>query len=146
MSVPVNALSLRPAVQKALEEPVVEARFTDLSNASCWLQWSPWLPASAKAFSFLLVTSLLMCSDRGNMQKDGCGSVLRRCHLRWMSGRGAAIKAPADSLLKLQAHWGRRQEQKKIKGKSKIVGKGGTEVFTSLEGEERKTSVWKNGK
>lgn len=79
------------------------------------------------------------------MQKDGCGSVLRRCHLRWMSGRGAAIKAPADSLLKLQAHWGRRREEKKIKGKSKIVGKGEREVFTSLRGKKGKLQCGRMG-
>lgn len=51
------------------------------------------------------------------MQKDDCSSVFRRCHLQFMSGRGAAIKAPADFLLKLQAYWGRRREKKGIKEK-----------------------------
>lgn len=60
-------------------------------------QWSLWLPALPMASSFLVVTFPLMHSDRGNMQQDGCSSVFRRCHLQFTSGRGAAIKAPADS-------------------------------------------------
>lgn len=76
------------------------------------------------ASSFLVVTSLLMHPDRANMQKDGCSSVFRRCHLQLMSAREAAIKAPADFLLELQAHWGRRGESKKVEGKSEIMGRG----------------------
>lgn len=40
-----------------------------------------------------------------------------------MSGRGAAIKAPSDFLLKLRAHWGRRREGKKVEGESKMMGR-----------------------
>lgn len=55
------------------------------------------------------------------------------------SARGAAIKAPADFLLKLQAHWGRRGESKKVDGKSEIMGrekeKGGGNGRRGREGK-----------
>jgi len=50
-----------------------------------------------------------------------------------MSGRGAAIKAPADFLLKLQAHGGRRRERKKVQGKSKIMRRGENEREQKVE-------------